>query len=297
MADGCHGLRPSSWADLRSEAWAHFGNALKVAGDFGRAEEAFRASDGFWRQGTGNEALRAQLLQFQASLRTRQSCFEEASQFLLLACEIHAASGDDDALAQALVQLAIATNEAGKPLEALRLVTRAAHLARGVSSRLALLCRHNGIVFLAALGRHSEALAALARTTELYEVAGDQLLLFRRCWLKAQVCAAHGRRDLDEVAEAHFRCALAEAQELRLPYEAAKVGLELAELLAARGRGGEIASVVQAILPVFDALGIGRESVAARLLRRSAREQQLACELLARVVAVFERKIARPAAS
>jgi tetratricopeptide (TPR) repeat protein len=291
MADGTRDLPPVAWADLRSEAWAHYGNALKVAGSYRRAEAAFHSAEVFWRLGSKSPCLHAQRLQFQAALRMRESRFGEAKNLLGRAADL--LEHGSESYAECLIQFALATHEAGDSLEALRLVTRALALVPATNQRLALIARHNGVIFLEGLGRRGEAFAALRLLAELYDQVGDRLLIFRRDWLLAQVCA--GRTDLDRVAEAGFRRALVEAQSLALPYEAAKVGLDLACFLVSRKRTAEIAPVVEALLGIFDALGISRESTAARLLRRVCRQDRLAGEFLARAAAAVEARALRSA--
>ncbi len=290
MADASRDLSLTAWADLRSEAWAHYGNALKIAGNYRRAEAALHAAEGFWRQGSQSPRLHAQRLQFQAALRMRESRFGEAKECLRQAAEL--LDQESVAYAECLIQLALATNEAGDPLEALRLVTRAVDLVAG-DPRLVLIARHNGCLFLEALGRRAQALKVLRLLEPLYEYVGDRLLLFRRDWLTAQIHAS--LPDSDVAAEAGFRRALAAAQDLELPYEAAKVGLNLACFLVSRRRTAEVGPVVEALLQLFDALGIGRESTAARLLRRVCRQERLAGELLARVAVVVNGRSSRAA--
>ena len=287
LAEGCRGLPLDAWADLRAEAWAHLGNAAKVMGDYQAAEGAFRVSRDFWSKGTRDQRLEAQRLQFLAALRMRESRLGEAKEILGRACEILRQTGDKIGLAEAMIQLALAKHEDGHSADALRLVIEVNRLVNvREHPRLALISRHNGALFLIALGRPNGAVRELVRTEPLARQVGDEILLFRRDWLRARICAC--RPEMDGAAETRFRHSLAEAQRLELLYEAAKVALELAHFMAIRGRAVEIGGLLDTILPIFEALGIGRESVAVRLLRRASRRQACAVALLVQAVAAIE---------
>src|SRR5947199_6411789 len=80
--------------DERAIAWAHLGNAYRIASDLRSAEEALlRAQEHHKR--AGEDALTgAQILSFLASLRTSQGRFEEAAELLDQAIAIYREARD-----------------------------------------------------------------------------------------------------------------------------------------------------------------------------------------------------------
>ncbi|HSS75941.1 MAG TPA: hypothetical protein VLV54_04275, partial [Thermoanaerobaculia bacterium] len=101
-------------ADLRSWAWGHYGNALRVCGRLRDAEEALMRAAALREEGTGDPPLRARLLELGASLNTFQRRFEAAVSLAEAASQVYRDLGETHMLASALVQKAIAALYSGR---------------------------------------------------------------------------------------------------------------------------------------------------------------------------------------
>jgi tetratricopeptide (TPR) repeat protein len=277
-------------ADLQAEAWTCLGNAYKIRGQFRAANRALRTAARYVAAGSGEASLVARLSGTLGSLRIRQARFPEAIAALKLALEERERLGEPTAIAVDLIALAIATNEAGQPVEALTLVTRACELTiLAKNPRLALIVRHYGAFCLLEMGSIDRALEVVQLLAPLYEKAADPMILIRQHWLEAQILAGYGSASRDRAAEEGFRATADEALGLGLPYEAAQILLDLGVFYAQRGRFTILPDLLEEILPVFDELGIGRESLTVRLLQRAVKKHSRTVELLRKTRQRIER--------
>ena len=105
----------------------------------------------------------------------------------------------------------------------------------------------------------------------------------RHLWLRAHILSGFGSQKRDEEAEAAFRHAALESARLELPYEAARIWLELAVLFVRRGRYPLLEGIVREILPLLASMGLGRESTVVRLLVKASTTHVQAVEILAKV--------------
>jgi tetratricopeptide (TPR) repeat protein len=275
--------------DLLGNAWIHLANALKVRGVLRVAESAFRKAKEFLTN-TEHQDLRASYFECFAALRLRQVRLEEARSALTEALAIREELGENGAIAATLNQLAILECESGKYVASLKHLSRANRLIPwGNDPRMCLLCRHNSIDALATMGRSVEALTLYERLQPVYATAGDKMLQLRGQWLFAQIAASFGRAKSDETAERAFRATARAAFELELPYESAKVLLEMATLFASRGRWHQLELVVIEALNLLDYLGINRDAAIARTLLLAARERRRSLQLLNRAGRLISR--------
>jgi hypothetical protein len=199
-------------------------------------------------------------------------------------CEAHA-------YAAALCQSALIFSEAGDPVSALADTNQALDLIEGSEDpQLLLVAQQNGARYLVEMSQPEAALATLQATESLFRQAADSMMLLRRRWVYAKTAAAFGTREMDLLAEREFRAAADEATSRGLPYEAASILLELAILLAVRRRYMLLPNIVEEIIPLFDALGIGSDATLARMLRSAAQEHHLAAGLLRDVSSRLRRR-------
>jgi hypothetical protein len=193
----------------------------------------------------------------------------------------------------ALTQLALVRHELGDSRGALRTQIQANQLVdHKADPKLSLICRHNGIRYLLGMGRPGDAWKGIEDAAALYEAAGDSLMLLRRRYLRAKVAMGFGNREMDLVAESDFLSAAGEAADRELPYEAAKVLLDLAGLYASRGRYLKLPSLVRDVLGLLDNLGIGRESLAARSLMQACEERSRCARLIGQAVSALQAQFA-----
>jgi tetratricopeptide (TPR) repeat protein len=213
-------------------------------------------------------------------LRLRQARLREARALIGDVLRYRASCGEAHAYASALCQSALIFSEAGDSVSALAETNRAVELIDGSADpQLLLVARQNGARYLMEMGHPEAALATLQATEPLFRHAGDPMMLLRRRWVYAKTAAAFGTREMDLLAEREFRAAANEATSWGLPYEAASILLELAILLAVRRRYMLLPNIVEEIIPLFDAMGIGSDATLARMLRSAAEEHHLSAEL------------------
>ena len=268
-------------ADLRARAWVGLGRALKISGRLLDAEAAIARAAEEEPLGSGDPEIMACRMECLASLRLRQSRFPEAIDLYNKAAEIREGLGDWHGLAANLMATAVGIAELGKAQEALRLQTRANHLIdRRADPRLSLIGRHNGIQFILGMGRHHEAWKLMEASEPYYRAAGDDLILLQRRHLRGRIAREFGSRAMDQIAESELRGTAQDAIERGMPYLAAKSLLELAGFYADRGRHLLLPELIDEILPIFEALGVDRESLAARVLRSAAEDRAKAAVLL-----------------
>jgi tetratricopeptide (TPR) repeat protein len=276
-------------SQLLAEAWTQFASGLMVRGALRSADKAFIKAAEFLSH--GSMAAKLRWIECVASLRVRQSRLREARVLIGDVLRYRSNCGEAHAYASALCQSAIIFSEAGDPVSALAETNRALELIDGSADpQLLLLTRHNGARYLTEMGRPDAAFATLETLEPLFRRAADPMMLLRRRWVYAETAAAFGTAKMDLFAEQHFRSAADEAISRGLPYEAASILLELGIHLAVRRRYMLLPSVVDEIISLFDAMGIGAHGSIARRLRTAAEEHHLAAELLREVAAQLRRR-------
>ncbi len=266
-------------ADTQARAWCEVGNALRVRGDLGEAELAFDTASRFLEEGTGDASLRALYQFLLASLRYFQRQFGESTRLLGEAIAIYRDLRDVPSEAAALIKLAVSQIYAGEPdlarealLRVLDLLTRPDD---GPLRRAAL---HNlGRCYLD-LGAPQEAHTLWVKTSPLYEDCDDDLLLLRREWQRGEI-----DRELRLYGSAEFYLSRVREEYLArdLPYAAAVVSLDLAEVYARQAKAASVVRTISEAIPIFRSLGVTRDLLAALMkIAEVARESDAVLRLL-----------------
>jgi hypothetical protein len=121
---------------------------------------------------------------------------------------------------------------------------------------------------------------------------GNELDLVRTVWLSARIAAGQGRR---EEAIAGLEQVRREFTVRQLPYDAARASLELAALWLEEGRTAEVRELSVAMVWIFKAQGIARETLAALAIFRDAAQKETATVELVRHVLAEMEKVRRSA--
>ena len=279
---------PAAWLSrLRGWTWGFVGNAQRVGSMLPVAAASFASASTLWRAGAsapGSRLGKWRLLDLEASLRRDQRQFATALDLLDRAL----AEAPTAARGRILLKKAYTLEQCGEAAAALAALREAAPLVDAAGERrLSWILRINLLLVLCQLGSYAEAEAGLpelhARTLEL----GNDLDRLRARWVTARVSAGRGRRgeaaaELDEVREDFAR--------RRIAYDTALVSLELAILHLEDGRSAEARALVEPMLWIFDAQGVGRETLAAlTLFRQAAESDTLTVALARRVLRSLER--------
>jgi tetratricopeptide (TPR) repeat protein len=254
-------LPPGSTAanDLRAEAWANFGNALRVCNDLPAAGPAFEWAWHFHALGVGGTHLTARIHELQASLFEAVRRFPEALASLDLALEMREATQDLPAIGRCLVKRANVVGHSGDPEGAILLLRRAMGFVRAAETPgLAYALVHNLCWFLVDAGHADTAMTLLLEAGHL-PAPDDALVRLRARWLEGRILAAVGDYEQARCEMANVSKALAA---LDLPYEVALVSLERALICPLE----EALSAMYGLREVFKSLGVERETAAAQLL-------------------------------
>ncbi|HEV7667729.1 MAG TPA: hypothetical protein VGS22_04335 [Thermoanaerobaculia bacterium] len=263
-------------------AWAFVGNSRRVAAQF-PIDEAFARSRQFYNLGR-NEVpgwfVEARVLDREASWRRDQGRYGEAFALHDRALD----SCQDSSRARLLLNQAATFEQAGQPERALLALEEARPaIERGEGGlRYRWLLRFNLAKNLVHLYRASEAEALLPELSQLAAELGNDLDQLRTRVLGGEVVA--GLRRWNE-ALAELSAARDEFTELKLFADAAVVGLNEAVILLGDLRTAKVRTLVRAMKPIFDSLGLKREALASYRLFVAAVEREAATATMARELA------------
>jgi tetratricopeptide (TPR) repeat protein len=279
---------PEAWRSrLQGYAWAHLGNARRVAGDLSAADEAFKHARRFREAGAPGDPKvlsEGRLLDLEASLRREQRRWEEA-------VSLH-----DRALAKApaadhgsiLLNKAFTLQQKGDFERAIETLLTVGPLIDGSREpRLSCVLRFNLAANLSQLGRHEEAEELLPEVRRLAMGLGNGLDLVRLRWLEGRCAAGLGRTEEALVALSQVR---EDFTSRGIAYDAALATLELAVLYLEQGRTGEVRRLARQMTPIFKAQGVHREALAVlKLFCEAADKDAASVAMVRRVVEYLHR--------
>ena len=271
QALGRRGSQGAEYEDACTAAWIQLGNANKVVARFRAAENAFDQAGLHLEKGSGDLDLHANFWQLFAGLRRNQRRFEEAADWLRQSLEYRERAGKIEGVAKCLICQAINYSYMPDPEKAVERAQMAVRLLPGdADPKLIYSAVHTLVSNLIEAGRPDEAAECLLEAEELLDSQSDPLLAARRTWLRGNLDLAFGLAS----AEVHFKKAARAFERYNLHYEQAVVLLQLALFYSTKNRDREMAETLEAIRPVFEALGIRREALMCRLLARVPRQRR-----------------------
>jgi len=251
------GYDPAHAADYQARASAELANAYRVNDDLKKAGEAFAMVKERLAQGTGNLLVLARAGDLQASLYADQREFSDALEQLDLVAQVYRKMGDDHLAGRALVKQGIYTNYEGDPEKALGILHEGlALLDPERDPQLMTWATESILEVMVQCGEFREAAELLMGSDLRQAMAGEPLNLIKLRWLEGQIFAGLKKKDRAETALAEARAGfLAHQQE----YNAALVGLDLAEVWLRRGKKAEVRELAAEMLDTFHRLEIRRE--------------------------------------
>lgn len=265
--------------DLKARGWIQIANALRVCNRFDEADKAFTEATRCHEEGTGDPLLHARLFEQIASLRTYQGRYPQAIELAEEAGEVYRELDEKHSLASTMIQSAVASLYANEPEEAIRILNEAIPLIdHEKNPHLLLAACHNLVVSYVALDRPEQALSLYFETRSLYKDFEDDLILLRAGWQEGQLLRDLGHLQAAETALLQARKGF---MERNLSHEVALVSLDLAWVYVKLGRIEQLKQTVTEAIPIFQALRVGREAIAALLqLQHGEEQEQKALELI-----------------
>jgi tetratricopeptide (TPR) repeat protein len=271
--------------DLRTRAWAHLGNARRLASDFPGAEQALTIAESHLEGGSTDPLEEARVLDFKASLLSDRGWFEEAADLIEVIIEIYGEIRDSHRQGRAQISKGVFLGYAGRAEEAVELISAGlARIDRDQGPRLVLMAHHNLAWFLNDCGRSAEAIDLLESFRTTYHEFQDPWTRHRLVWLEGRIAFGLGQY---QEAEAGLGRARKGFLAQGLGYEASMVTLDLASLYLHQGRTAEVKSLAQEMLPHFLSQDIHRQAVIALATFQRAAEMDRVTPHLVRDLAAY----------
>jgi transcriptional regulator with XRE-family HTH domain len=264
-------------------------NVERVATDFDEAGEVFSETWKLWRAGEAAASLPLaewRLLDLEASLLRAQHRFPEALKRLERALALCGSGAL--ATGRLLTKKANVLEQMGDHAGALEVLEEATPTIETAGDpQLVFALRFNTAVNLVYLERYAEAARLLPGVRDMATEQDRHLESLRVLWLSSKISAGQGRM---EEARSCLEQVVQEFTTLRLAYEAALAGLDLAVLDLKAGRTAEVKELAAAMGWIFEAKGITREALQALTLFCEAAKQETATVgLVQQVIAEVKR--------
>lgn len=245
-------------ADLRARTFAELGNAYRVNEDYEAAEQAFLRAHAYVGQGAGDPFVLARVLDLEASLWSAQRHLAKAIDQLDALHNLYECLGEGRLTGRALISKARNILYAGNPQEA-------ASVFREGLSRLDIsldwqLTPHGQLGVLHALidsgdfhrARHLMLESGLGKA-----FGAEPLNLLRLRWIEGKLHTGLGRLARAETIFLQVRAVFLRQ---RLNYDAAIVGLDLADVWLRQGRMAEVRQIASDAFQTFKHLKVEWEA-------------------------------------
>jgi tetratricopeptide (TPR) repeat protein len=287
---------PHIVADTRARTLAELANAYRTANQPARGEAVMQEALRYLERGSGDLHLAARVSELAASLACDQRHFREAHELIDRTVLIHRHLGDGHMAGRALITKSYYLSCEGRAAEALIHVTEGFTLldlkrdpALGASAL------QNTILYAVDAG-HLKKAQHLLWKAQVHDLLPDgEVARIKLRATAGEIFAGLGQLDR---AEAAFRIAKEEFEDLGLDYVAAITGLDLAAVWLRQGRLEEVRDLAEKLAQDFLGLSIQREALAAMLaVREACRRGRVTVEALRRVAAYLrdlERGVSTP---
>ena len=281
----------ASWVmDLRARCFAYLGNARRVLGELRSADDVFGKAEGcLARSQSGNDEIRAEILDLKSSLRRAQRRLDEALDLLDQALTMYRETGNVYGVGKSLLQKAKILEESGALDEAILLLHQTnEEIDSGVQPSLYFYSRFNLLSALTWADRFEEAEALLTEIRSAFPEAAPPLDRTRLRWIEGLIHLGLNRLG---PAEAAFREVQQAFLEREMGYDVALVSLDLARLYAQEGCADDLKRLASDLMPIFEARDVHREAIVALLMfQRACLEERLTVDMVQQFAAHLRRE-------
>ena len=273
-------------ADLQCAAWASLGNALRIIGDVGQAQESLDHAAAKFETGSGDSLLKARLYDFQASLESARGRHDRALIALDVVVDIQRDRGDQHLEGRALISKGLQAGYAGRPRQALRLTREGLALVdEDRDPDLVLNAFHNLLWFQVESGRPREAQRFLESNRERLSTGEAQRLDL--LWLEGRIAAALNRTSY---AQSLLSTAYQSFEAAGHAHKAANVTIDLAALALRQGEPAKARAFIRSAEDAFRDLDAPKSTlVALSFLHRRLSEKQVPVHLVLRLAELVRR--------
>ncbi len=279
-----------SWAmGCTARATAHRGNALRAIGEFKQGARLIHASrEMMEHEGFDDPYVEAELYGMLASVSKDQGAFDEALRYIDHIIATYSLVDDDQLIGRVLVKKSTVYRDSGDVTQALAAVEDALRrIDRSQDETVYLMAKHNRAHYLVELGRFGEARDLVVENDGAFTGLTAQL---RHQWLLGKI--AHGLGQLPS-AENTFADVRKRFISAELPFDAALAGLDLALVYIDMGKGFELREIAEAMLPIFHAQDVERETIAALMLFQEAARQEVVTRSMVEELASYMQRASR----
>jgi tetratricopeptide (TPR) repeat protein len=269
-------------ADLQARAWAELANADRVNDQLEQADAEFSEARRLLKMGSGNPLVRARVADLEASLRRAQRRMPQALALLDEARRLYAVAGDSHLAGKATTQKGMVSYYEGDPHRASKLFRQGlALLDRERDPHLVATTYLSLIRSLAKSGELTEA-GRLLLSSGLREAFSEEpLILLKLRWIEGAILAGRGQHHRAEEVLSEVRTGF---KGMEQEYDAALVGLELAEFWLQQGKLDAVQALATDTLFTFRRLKIDVHALAAvQFLAECCRRKILSAKILSHV--------------
>jgi tetratricopeptide (TPR) repeat protein len=248
--------------------WGELTNALRVAEDLDRADEALEVAFERLPKASESDLLLARLDDVAASLRADERRFGEAFGFLRMAYYLYMRQGRRHDAGRMLIQLGLYSGYDNDPEEGIRRLGDGLQMIdRDREPRLVFSALHNILMFTVEMEDYRWARQLLFRMRPLYGHYAGRLDQLKLRDIEGRIASGLGEFGRAEDAFSQVRAGF-EAEGLF--YYAAIAGLDLAAVWYRQGKTPQIQQLVTELVTEFRRVGVEREALAALLMLRKA---------------------------
>ena len=269
-------------ADLQARAWAELANADRVNEHLEQADLEFSEARRLLKEGTGSPLVRARIADLEASLRRDQRRIAETRALLDEARRLYVRAGELHLAGRTLINKGATSAYEGNPHEAARLFRKGLALLDRERDPQLLYTAQLSLIRALAESREFRDAGKLLLSSGLREAfAEEPLVLLKLRWLEGTILAGYGHKHR---AEEVFSVARGRFKEMGQEYDAALVGLELAELWLQQGKLDAVQELASDTLATFRRLRIDVHALAAvQFLAECCRRKILSAKILSHV--------------